>query len=286
MQKELNFFKLFDTFIAESKSGKRSKSNGSRIKPGTVQHYILVKNELLKFSEASSFSIHLKSIVRVSGRTVKSEHAYWNRFYRKYADYLYGKGCFDNYVGAHFKVIRTFFIYLNRKKSIYTGEIHKEFYVRNESIPIVILEQHQLAFMREDIEFENILPIYLQKTKDILIFGCYTGLRFSDLMQLKQKDLLQTPDATYLKVKSIKTSTETKIKLSDFTIQIITKYKRYKYLLPQLSNNRLNLNLKNYVNAQVGCMRLAKNANAEVLLKRLLVMEKNIGSVTLSPPTQ
>jgi len=101
-----------------------------------------------------------------------------------------------------------------------------------------------LAFLREDHQFENTLPEYLIRTKDILVFGSYTGLRFSDLMQLKQKDLLKTPGSTYLQVRSIKTSTDTKIKLCDFTLRIIEKYKKQKYLLPQLSNNRLNLNLK------------------------------------------
>lgn len=244
MQKELNFFQLFDTFINESRSGKRSKKDGSKIRAGTVQRYVLVKNELLRFSESCDFQLRIKSLIRLSSRALKSEQVYWGRFYRKYSAYLYGNGCFDNYVGTHFKVIRTFFIFLNRKKSIFTGEIHKEFYVRIKSIPIVILEQYQLAFLREDHQFENTLPEYLIRTKDILVFGSYTGLRFSDLMQLKQKDLLKTPGSTYLQVRSIKTSTDTKIKLSDFTLRIIEKYKKQKYLLPQLSNNRLNLNLK------------------------------------------
>ena len=39
MKKELNFFNLFSTFIAETKSGKRLKKDGTRIKSGTLQHY-------------------------------------------------------------------------------------------------------------------------------------------------------------------------------------------------------------------------------------------------------
>ena len=166
------------------------------------------------------------------------------KFYRKYSDYLYSLGSYDNYIGAHFKVIRTFFIYLNRKFSIYTGDIHKEFYIRNEAVPIVVLDQHQLAFLKTDASFEASLPEYLIRTKDILIFGCYTGLRFSDLMHLQRKDLQATPDAIYLRVKSIKTSTETRIKLSDIALSILQKYKDKRFLLPQISNGRLNLNLK------------------------------------------
>jgi len=54
---------------------------------------------------------------------LKSELIYWNRFYKKYSEYLYSLGCFDNYVGSHFKIIRTFFSYLNLKRGIFTGTI-------------------------------------------------------------------------------------------------------------------------------------------------------------------
>ncbi len=47
-----------------------------------------------------------------------------------------------------------------------------------------------------------------------------------------------------MKVRSIKTSTDTRIKLPDYALQIIATYKGNKTLLPQLSNNRLNLILK------------------------------------------
>ncbi len=244
MKKEYNFLELFDKFISESQSGRRLKKNGAKIKSSTVSRYQVVRDELDRFASTNEFHLRIRSIQRMSTRDLKSELSYWRRFYRKYSDYLYSKGCFDNYVGAHFKVLRTFFNFLNRKKAIYTGDIHKEFYIRNENIPIVVLEQYQLDFLKYDCEFEESLPGYLRRAKDILIVGCYVGLRFSDLMALRKKDFIKTPDATYLQVKSIKTGTFTKIKLSEEIISILLKYKHQKYPLPHLTNNRLNLNLK------------------------------------------
>lgn len=244
MKKEFNFLELFDKFISESKSGRRLKQNGAKIKSTTVRRYQVVRDELIRFSTTCAFPLRIRSIQKMSARDLKSEYNYWRRFYKYYSDYLYSKDCYDNYVGAHFKVIRTFFNFLNRKKAIYTGDIHKEFYVRTENIPIVVLEKHQLDFLKYNREFEESLPAYLKQAKDILLVGCYVGLRFSDLMSLTKKDLLRTPDATYLQVRSIKTGTYTKIKLFDDTMTILSRYKRQKYLLPQLTNNRLNLNLK------------------------------------------
>lgn len=244
MKKEQNFFDLFDKFISESQSGKRVKKNGSKLRTGTIKRYQLVRDELLRFSIKEEFTLRIRSIQRLSSREMKSENIYWGRFYRKYSDYLYSLGCFDNYVGSHFKTIRTFFIYLNRKKTIATGDIHKEFYVRSENVPIVVLQQYQLDLLRYNKEFEESLPDYLKRTKDIFVFGSYVGVRFSDLIKLTRKNLMKTPDATYLCVRSVKTGTDTRIKLADYILDILTRYKYLKTLIPVLSNNRLNLTVK------------------------------------------
>lgn len=244
MQKEFNFLELFNKFISESKSGRRLKQDGAKIKITTILRYQVVRDELIRFTSKCAFPLRIKSIQKMSSRHLKSEYNYWRRFYKNYSDYLYSKGCYDNYVGAHFKVIRTFFNYLNRKKAIYTGEIHKEFYIRIENIPIVVLEKYQLDYLKSDLAFEESLPDYLRRAKDILVVGCYVGLRFSDLMRLTKHDLVKTPEATYLQVRSIKTGVYTKIKLFDDIKTIFSKYKNQKYLLPHLTNNRLNLNLK------------------------------------------
>lgn len=244
MKKEIEFFQLFSAFIAETKSGKRLKKDGSRIKSGTIQHYEVVKNELLRFQDKSGFVIKLKSHKRFNARELKADANYWKRFYRKYSDYLYANGAYDNYVGAHFKIIRTFFNYLKNDKGFYLGDMHKVFYVRTENIPITVLTPEQLNFLIYNKEFEQSLPAYLRRTKDIFVFGCTVALRFSDLMKLTKRNIEKSGNSVYLKTRSIKTSADTIVKLPDYAEVIIAKNKGNAHLLPQISNNRLNLTIK------------------------------------------
>jgi integrase len=64
---------------------------------------------------------------------------------------------------------------------------------------------------------------YLVRTRDVFLFQCFTGLRFSDLLNLKASEI--GDDA--IKVNTIKTGEEVEIQLNDITKPIIEKYKQY-----------------------------------------------------------
>ncbi len=251
MKKELELLPLFDKFISETSRGKRLQKNGSRIRTGTIDMYRIVRRQLQEFSLEKQFPLRIRIATRLNSRDLKSERLYWKRFYLKYTDHLFRKGSYDNYTGTHIKVIRCFLNYLKTDKGLNAGDFHKNFYVRNETIPIIVLSPEQLQYLIHDKEFEAALPEYLQRTKDIFVFGCTVGLRFSDLMCLTRKNLEGIRDSVYLCVRSQKTATDTRIKLPGYALSIIEKYKRLKTLLPVLSDSRLNLNLKDLC-AQAG----------------------------------
>jgi len=138
---------------------------------------------------------------------------------------MYKKGCFDNYVGANIKVIRVFFNYLKEEKDLYVGDFHKQFYVRKEEIDILVLSPEQLKFLIHDKEFEKKLTSTQIKLKDIFVFGCTTGLRFSDIFLLTNKNFEKTNEDWYLKLKSKKTKTYSFIKLPSYAIEVYQKYK-------------------------------------------------------------
>ncbi len=96
------------------------------------------------------------------------------------------KKLYDNYVGQNIKNLRTFFNWLNNFLNIHTGYSYKRFYVRNEQIQILTLSQEQLKFLMFDLDFEQRISPALVKSKNIFVFGCLTGLRFSDLMKIKK----------------------------------------------------------------------------------------------------
>ena len=114
-----------------------------------------------------------------------------------------------------------------------------------EEIPIVVLSPEQLNYLISDEELEAKLPASLKVIKDVFVFGCTVALRFSDLMALKNENLLFYNDTYHLKVTSIKTSTNTTIKLPKYAVDILKKYhKKQKTLIPAFSKSYLNKSFK------------------------------------------
>lgn len=130
---------LFKQMIRESENGRRLKKNGEKITLGTIDNYKNVLRNLIQFSSETNFELRVCSILRLTKRELQSEKIYWKKFYKNFTEFMYKKGCFDNYVGANIKVIRVFFNYLKSEKDIYVGDFYKEFYVRKEEIDILVL---------------------------------------------------------------------------------------------------------------------------------------------------
>ncbi len=215
---------LFKQFIKESESGKRLKKNGERITKSSIDNYTYVLKNLMLFSEETPVELRVCDILKLSKKELISEKNYWKKFYKNFTEFLYKKGCYDNYVGATIKVIRVFFNYLKIDKDIYVGDFHKQFYVRKEEIDILVLSPEQLKFLIHDKEFETTLTPSLRRIKDIFVFGCTTGLRFSDVFLLTNKNFEQSGQDWYLKLKSKKTKTSSSIKLPGYAVAIYQKY--------------------------------------------------------------
>jgi len=237
------FFELYHKFLNDSKSGRRLQANGKKITKGTLDNYGYTKLLLEKFCNEKNFELRIRSFKKLSQRESNIEKNYWNKFYKKFTDYLYNDcGHFDNYVGANIKNIRTFFGYLNKQLLLNTGDFYKSFYVRKEDVPIVTLLPEELNFLIYDQAFKRKLSPALQKVKDVFVFGCTVALRFSDLMLLKKANIRVNGNDWYLLVRSKKTSADTQISLPDYAVDIITRYSEQKggYLLPRF--NIVNLN--------------------------------------------
>jgi len=241
----LDFIELFERFIAESVTGKRVQPNGKKIGLGTIANYTDTLKLLKKFSEKYKFLLRIRPVKRLNARELIVEKNYWKKFYNRFTGYLYDDcGYYDNYMGSSVKNIRTFFSYLNKDKNIDTGQFYKQFYVRNEDISIFPLMPEELNFLIFNKSFEDALSKRLKEAKDFIVFGCTVALRFSDLNALKKNNIRKINAGYFMEVRSIKTNTETLVKLPQYAVDIINRYKARKKLLPQFNISNINKYIK------------------------------------------
>lgn len=225
MKKTKQIIPLFQQYIKESESGKRLKKNGGKITTGSIENYKNTLKSIQIFVEATGFDLRICDASKLNPRERLSEKNYWRKFYKKFTEHLYKRGCYDNYVGSVIKQIRTFFNYLKDDKDFFTGDYQRLFYIRKEQVDILVLSYEQLKFLIHDQQFHNNLSPAMKCVKDVFVFGCTTGLRYSDIFQLTNKNFEQQKDDWYLKIKSQKTKTYSFIKLPNFAIDIYIKYR-------------------------------------------------------------
>jgi len=231
-----SLLELLDEFIAKHKSGRMLLKNGTRMRHGSISNYENLSKVLKDFCISTKFDLRIFSLSKASFGEMKKEKKYWKKFYFLFTKYLYStKNCYDNYAGTLVKLIRSFFNYLEKEKGIITGNFHKSFYVRQEEIPIIVLNPQQLNFLIHDKAFENGLCTRLRKAKDIFVFGCTVGCRYSDLQSLTSFNIERIFEERYLKIVSKKTGAYSRLKLPSYANDILEKYKgKFKTLLPPL----------------------------------------------------
>lgn len=104
------------------------------------------------------------------------------------------------------------------------------------------LSQDELKRFREYVIPEN--KKHLEKIRDVFLFQCFTGLRYSDVFNLRKSDVKEK----HIEINSIKTSDNLTIDLNAHSREILLKYKDEDFVqnraLPVISNQKMNDYLK------------------------------------------
>lgn len=237
-------------FIRASASGRRLTASCKKITEGTINNYRYAQNLLLEFEAKTGTPLRIQLLHRASMRTLSKERNYWARFYLQFSNFLYkDKGFHDNYVSSIFKILKTFFNYLQTQKGYSVGNYHRSFRIPVQQAAAVVLQPEKLQYLITDKTFEDSLSASLKRVKDIFVFGCTVALRVSDLMSLQKKNIVHTGNEVYLELYTQKTGTAIKVPLPDYAMAIIERYRKKagKYILPRLAVSNLNLQLKKLI---------------------------------------
>lgn len=161
-------------------------------------------------------------------------------FYYDFMDFYTGiEGLTNNGFG---KIIKNLKAILNSATedgyNTFTDYQHKNFKAVREDVNNIYLSEEEISkLLKLDLSSDKIM----ERTRDLFVFGCYTGLRFSDFSQVKQEHIV----GDILRIKTIKTSEWVNIPILPAVREIMDKYKDNPNNLPKsVSNQTMNRNLK------------------------------------------
>lgn len=159
-------------------------------------------------------------------------------FYNSFVGFLTKQGYTKNSIGGFIKNVKIFMNEaVDRKLTSNLEYKNKRFKVLTEQVDKIYLSQNELKNIYELDLTEN---KRLEKVRDLFMVACYTGLRFSDLIQVKPENIIN--NNSQIKIRTEKTSELIVIPLHKFVKQII---KNYGGTLPNvISNQKMNDYLK------------------------------------------
>ncbi len=213
--KKKGFFEYLDEFILEN--GKQKNWTDK-----TYSKFETVKNHLKNFNSKSTFSYFddrgltsyvefLRERREMRNSTIDNQVSFLKWFLK----WAYSKGYNNNLAYQTFKPkLKT-----TQKK-------------------IIFLTPEELKKIKEF----NIPQTkkYLERVRDVFLFSCYSGIRYSDAFNLKKTDIKDG----YFEITTVKTNDSLIIELNKNTKEILEKYKDIPFqgnkALPVISNQRMN----------------------------------------------
>ena len=217
-----SFEELFFSFLNEHK-----KNDGNPLRESTKRKYLGVYNRLIDYAKYDHIKLEIE-LVSVE-------------FLQDFREYLsHVKNVTDNTIIKNLKAIKTLLRHYMKKgiirpidlSDIKTIAIDGEIYV----LPIDKVLELQYA----DIKSER-----LQKVRDVFCFMCWTGQRYSDIIEISHCDIVENADGEKVwELITKKTQSKISIPIIQYAEEILNKYKDYETPIPIFSNQKINAYLK------------------------------------------
>ena len=214
-----DFFQVFDDFVEDC--GRQNNWTDS-----TFEKFAAVKNHLTNFREGLTFEF------------------FDERGLNDYVGYLRDvKEMRNSTIGKQLSFLK-WFLRWAFKKGLHQNNDYDSYKPKLKSTQkkIIFLTWEELNKLRE---FE--IPAAkqaLDRVRDVFLFQCFTGLRYSDVFNLRKSDI----KGDHIEVTTVKTSDSLIIELNNHSKAILDKYKDVAFeddkVLPVITNQKMNDYLK------------------------------------------
>ena len=214
-----DFFQVFDDFVEDC--GRQNNWTDS-----TFEKFAAVKNHLTNFREGLTFEF------------------FDERGLNDYISYLRDvKEMRNTTIGKQLSFLK-WFLRWAFKKGVHQNNAYDSYKPKLKSTQkkIIFLTWEELNKLRE---FE--IPAAkqaLDRVRDVFLFQCFTGLRYSDVFNLRKSDI----KGNHIEVTTVKTSDSLIIELNNHSKAILDKYKDVAFeddkVLPVITNQKMNDYLK------------------------------------------
>ena len=213
------FYKVFDEFVRDC--GRQNDWTDS-----TYEKFAAVKNHLMNFRDGLTFDFfdekglndyvtYLRDVKEMRNPTIGKQLSFLKWFLR----WAFKKGLHQNNAYDSYKPK-----------------------LKSTQKKIIFLTWEELNKLRE---FE--IPAAkqaLDRVRDVFLFQCFTGLRYSDVFNLRKSDI----KGDHIEVTTVKTSDSLIIELNNHSKAILDKYKDVAFeddkVLPVITNQKMNDYLK------------------------------------------
>ena len=180
------FLPAFDEFIEKGKNVK-AKS--------TLKKYKSVLSFYKGFSEDTGYTLRFDTI------TID--------FFEKFRDYCFEeKNTLNNYFAKLISILKTFMNW-SYERGYHSNLAFKKFKAPGQETEVIYLTMDELIALYN----HNFHNIRLGQVRDVYCFGCFTGLRYSDISQLRASNVFD--DHIMLNIKKTKTVAH-KVPLNNF----------------------------------------------------------------------
>ena len=213
------FYKVFDEFVRDC--GRQNDWTDS-----TYEKFAAVKNHLMNFRDGLTFDF------------------FDEKGLNDYVTYLRDvKEMRNSSIGKQLSFLK-WFLRWAFKKGLHQNNAYDSYKPKLKSTQkkIIFLTWEELNKLRE---FE--IPAAkqaLDRVRDVFLFQCFTGLRYSDVFNLRRSDI----KGDHIEVTTVKTSDSLIIELNNHSKAILDKYKDVAFeddkVLPVITNQKMNDYLK------------------------------------------